>query len=401
MTGESPRRARSLGDLLPRQSKMASEWVRLLRSDFTGDTRCAIEAIPLRASPASYHGGEIGTAPDSGDTVLVVDDLAANVELLRQLLVRDGHRVCTATNGRGALDAMVSEQPDLVLLDIMMPGPNGFDVCRAIKSNPPTRLTPVVLITALSDTEDRIQGINAGADDFLTKPFNAAELTARVRSLVRMKRYTDDLDSAESVIISLALTIEARDPYTEGHCERLASYGTALGRELGLSEEERAALYRGGFLHDLGKVGIPDALLHKTGRFTPAESEQMKLHTVIGDRLCGQLRSLQRVRPIVRHHHERLDGSGYPDGLKGDAIPFLAQLIGIVDVYDALTTDRPYQSALTPERALEMLASEVDRGWRRRDLVDAFTTIARRGGLSRLAIGKPAEITTFHREQQA
>jgi putative two-component system response regulator len=327
------------------------------------------------------------TTHDSGETVLVVDDLPANRELLRQLLERNGYRVCTASNGEEALAAVAETPPDLVLLDVRMPGRSGFEVCREIKGNPSSRLIPVVLVTALSDSEDRIQGINAGADDFLTKPFNAAELAARVRSLVRMKRYTDDLDSAESVIISLALTIEARDPYTEGHCERLASYGTSLGKELGLTEDDLEALYRGGFLHDVGKVGIPDALLHKTDRFTAVEVEQMKLHTVIGDRLCGQLRFLQRVRPIVRHHHERLDGSGYPDGLEGEAIPLLAQIIGIVDVYDALTTERPYKPALTQEHSLEILASEVRRGWRRQDLVQAFAAIARRGGLRAL----PAE----------
>jgi putative two-component system response regulator len=331
----------------------------------------------------------------SRETVLVVDDIAANVELLSRLLARDGYRVCTATNGLDALAAVMKEQPDLVLLDVLMPGLDGFEVCRQIKSNPATRLTPVVLITGLKDSQDRIRGINAGADDFLTKPLIAPELTARVRSLVRLKRYTDELDSAESVIISLALTIEARDAYTQGHCERLASYSTALGVELNLSDDDLAALYRGGFLHDLGKVGIADALLNKGDRFTPEEFEEMKRHTVIGDRLCGQLRSLERVRPIVRHHHERLDGSGYPDGLKGDAIPLLAQIIGIVDVYDAVTTARPYKPALTHEAAFEVLSAEADRGWYSRDLVDAFISVARRDEFHRLTTGQVIAAGTF------
>jgi putative two-component system response regulator len=218
--------------------------------------------------------------------------------------------------------------------------------------------------------------LEAGADDFISKPFNAHELRARVSSLLRIKRYTDDLDSAESVIVSLALTNEARDRYTAGHCDRLAQYASMLGRHIGLSEDDVAVLARGGFLHDIGKVGIPDAILLKPARLTALEYQQMQQHAAIGDRLCGGLRSLRRVRPIVRHHHERLDGSGYPDGLRGDAIPLLAQIIAIVDVYDALTTTRPYREALPAADAFQELSSEVDRGWHRRDLVSAFIDAA-------------------------
>jgi putative two-component system response regulator len=234
-------------------------------------------------------------------------------------------------------------------------------------------------VTALQNSDDRIRGIEAGADDFLSKPFNAHELRARVRSLMRIKRYTDDLDSAESVIVSLALTIEARDWYTEGHCQRLARYASSLGTRLGLDDQDVAALMRGGFLHDIGKVGIPDAILLKTGPLSREEYEVMKQHTVIGDRLVGGLRSLRRVRPIVRHHHERLDGSGYPDGLRGDAVPLLAQIIGVVDVFDALTTERPYKRALSVERAYDELMGEANRGLHRRDLVDAFIALTQEG----------------------
>jgi putative two-component system response regulator len=307
--------------------------------------------------------------------VLVVDDVSANVELLKTLLTREGYTVITASDGQQALDILEQEHPDLVLMDVLMPKLSGFQVCDLIKQNKATRLTPVVLVTALSDTGDRIRAINAGADDFLTKPVNAHELKARVRSLVRLKRYTDDLDSAESVIMSLALVIEARDAYTDGHCHRLAGYATALGAAIGLPDNQLAALYRGGYLHDLGKIGIPDAVLLKAGALTADEYAQIQQHTVIGDRLCGQMRSLRQVRPIVRHHHERLDGSGYPDHLKGDAIPLVAQIMGIVDVYDAVTTSRPYKPAATPERAYDELLGEVKCGWRRRDLVEAFISI--------------------------
>ena len=293
------------------------------------------------------------------------------------MLSREGYTVVTASDGEQALELVEREHPDLVLMDVVMPKLTGYQVCERIKQNKATRLTPVVLITALSESGHRIQGINAGADDFLTKPVNAHELKARVRSLVRLKRYTDDLDSAESVIMSMALVIEARDAYTDGHCQRLAEYATELGTAIGLGEEQLAALYRGGYLHDVGKIGIPDAVLLKPGSLTAGEYEQIKQHPVIGDRLCGEMRSLRQVRPIVRHHHERLDGSGYPDRLKGDAIPLAAQIMGIVDVYDAVTTTRPYKPAATPERAYDELLGEVRRGWRRKDLVDAFMSIGR------------------------
>ncbi len=307
--------------------------------------------------------------------VLVVDDEAANVTLLNSLLTREGYTVVTASDGEEALAMVASTHPDLVLMDVLMPKLSGYDVCKRIKLNPATRLTPVVLITGLNQREDKLQGINAGADDFLTKPVDPHELKARAHSLVRLKRYTDDLDSAESVIMSLALVIEARDACTDGHCQRLAAYATTFGTALNLSEEERAALFRGGYLHDIGKVGIPDAILLKAGRLSVSEYAQIKDHPVIGDRLCGELRSLRQVRPIIRHHHERLDGSGYPDGLKGDDIPLLAQIMGIVDVYDAITTTRPYKSAGTADEAYAELLQEVKRGWRHEGLVDTFMAL--------------------------
>jgi len=310
--------------------------------------------------------------------ILVVDDVSANVDLLSSMLIREGYDVVTASNGEQALHMVGDTHPDLVLMDVMMPTLSGYEVCERIKRNPVTRLTPVVLITALNGREDKIQGINAGADDFLTKPVDVHELKARARSLVRLKRYTDDLDSAESVIMSLALVIEARDAYTDGHCQRLAAYATALGSSLGLGGDDLAALFRGGYLHDVGKIGIPDAVLLKADLLTRSEYDRIKDHPVIGDRLCGELRSLRQVRPIVRHHHERLDGSGYPDGLKGDAIPLLAQIMGIVDVYDAVTTVRPYKAAATPEHAFDELLDEVKKGWRRKDLVDAFIALNRK-----------------------
>ena len=316
--------------------------------------------------------------------VLVVDDLEGNVALIGRVLAPDGFEVCATLRADDALDAVQREQPDVILMDVRMPGSTGFDLCRALKQNPATRLIPLVLMTAATKPEDRLEAIEAGADEFVAKPLNVQELRARLRSLVRVKRFTDDLESAEQVIVSLALTIEARDVYTDGHCQRLAQYSTTMGAVLGLGPDDLQALHRGGYLHDVGKIGIPDAILLKPGTLTPAEFDEMKKHPLIGARLCGELRSLARVRPIVRWHHERLDGSGYPDGLKGDDIPLVAQITGVVDVYDALTTKRPYRPALTHADACAILREEVARGWRQPDLVDALISLVESGRLGML-----------------
>jgi len=320
--------------------------------------------------------------------ILVVDDLAANIDVLESLLTLDGYRVTTAEDGERALAEVAKERPDLVLLDIRMPKVDGYEVCRRLKSDPSTRLVPVVLVTGLTDTDSRIRGLEVGADDFMSKPFIVPEMRARVASLLRIKTYTDALDSAESVILSLAMTIEARDRATEGHCQRLAQYAVALGERLCLSREDCDTLRVGGYLHDIGKVGIPDRILLKDGRLTADEYELMKNHTLIGDRLCAELRLLKPIRPIVRHHHEHLDGSGYPDGLVGDEVPMLAQIMGIVDVFDALTTPRPYKPALSVEQACAVLRDEVLRGWRCDDLVESFIDMLAEQG--RLPAG-PAE----------
>jgi len=323
-------------------------------------------------------------------TVVVVDDDETNVELMTALLTREGYTVHAASNGAEALDVVLRTNPDLVLTDVVMPKMNGFELCRRLKDDRETRLIPVVLVTGLAERQDRIEGITAGADDFLSKPFDAHELKARARSLVRLKRFTDDLDCAESVILSLGLTVEARDRYTIGHCERMARYAGAFGVHLNLGDEEIAALHRGGYLHDVGKIGIPDAILMKSGPLDDTERQLMERHPIIGESLCGDLRLLKAVRPIIRSHHERLDGSGYPDGLRGQQIPMLAQVMGIVDVFDALTTDRHYRVRLTPEQACVQLEQEAARGWRDARLVAEFVALSRGGGLSGLESPMPA-----------
>ena len=308
-------------------------------------------------------------------TILVADDNEANRELLSELLGAEGYQVVCAVNGQQALARVDSDSIDLVLLDVVMPGPTGFEVCQAMKSKAETRLIPVVLLTSLNSDSDRIHGILCGADDFLNKPVNKLELLARVHSLLLLKQFTDELDNAETVLFSLALTIEAKDPYTEGHCDRLSKYSVALGEKLGLPQEMRVALRRGGLIHDIGKLAVPESILLKPGPLTPEERKIMEQHTIEGERICAPLRSFRNVLPIIRHHHEKQDGSGYPDGLKGAQVPLTARILQITDIYDALTTDRPYRKALPQEKAFAIMREEVKRGWWDGSILDEFEAV--------------------------
>ena len=304
--------------------------------------------------------------------ILVVDDDAANRELLRESLVAEGLEVVTAPDGRSSLEEFARLKPDLVLLDVNMPFLDGFEVCRRLKSNPETRLTPVVLVTGLTAREDRVRGIKSGADGFLSKPLDHSELLAHVRSLLNLKAHTDELERAESVLFALARCIEGKDPNTEGHCERLSGYSVRLGEEIGLTEDQLVALRRAGIVHDIGKVAVPETILLKPGRLTPEEFRVIQQHPVLGERICAPLKSFRLVLPIIRHHHEKLDGSGYPDGLKGEEIPLTARVLQIVDVYDALTTQRPYKRAFSRTEALEMMEEEVKKGWWDAGIFQAF-----------------------------
>jgi putative two-component system response regulator len=320
-----------------------------------------------------------------------VDDEEDVQRFFVRLLTSEGYSVHIAADGLSALAAIATHAPDVVLLDVNMPGLDGFEVCRRVRREPSTRLTPIVFVTGLDAQAQRVEGLAAGADDFLTKPFDTHELLARVRSLVRMKQYTDDLDSAANILMSLATMIEARGGSSEWHCHRMGNFATSLGRALSLSDLELHALYRGGFLHDIGMLAIPDHVLNKPGRLEAAEFELVKSHTTIGDTLCGQLRSLHSVRPIVRHHHERLDGSGYPDGLQGDQIPLLAQITGVIDIYEALTMPHAYQLAASTDEAIAVLREQVERGWRRHDLVEEFVGVVRSGALTTVPVDRDDE----------
>jgi putative two-component system response regulator len=306
----------------------------------------------------------------SRPTVLIADDNEANREILADLLASEGYNLICAQDGEQALEAMRDDAVDIALLDVMMPRKTGFDVCCTIKSQPQTRFIPVVLVTGLTSVDERIQGIRCGADDFLSKPVNRQELLARVHSLLRLKWSTDELENAETVLFSLALSIEAKDPYTRGHCDRLADYSLAMARRIGLPEDHRQALRRAGTVHDIGKIAVPEHVLVKPGPLTPEEWVVMKQHPIIGERICSPLKSFRLVLPIIRHHHEKLDGSGYPDGLKGEKIPLTARVLQATDVFDALTTDRPYRKAMSVDEALGTMREEARRGWWDNALLD-------------------------------
>ena len=314
-------------------------------------------------------------SPNSKATILVADDNQMNRELLCDILLGEGYKVVCAEDGSRALHTMNSRPVDLALLDIMMPGISGLDICQSIKSSPETRFIPVVLVTGLTSVDERIRGIRAGADDFLSKPVNSQELLARTRSLLRLKEYTDELENAETVLFSLALSIEAKDPYTKGHCDRLSAYSDAMGHRLGLPEEQCVALRRAGVVHDVGKIGVPEHILLKKGPLNDDEWAIMKQHPITGERICSPLKSFRHVLPIIRHHHEKLDGSGYPDGLKGDKIPLTAQILQVTDIYDALITDRPYRQALCHKEAFATMRAEAGRGWWNSSLIDELEAL--------------------------
>ncbi|HKV86410.1 MAG TPA: HD domain-containing phosphohydrolase [Candidatus Dormibacteraeota bacterium] len=295
--------------------------------------------------------------------VLVVDDVEANRELIKACLAEVECEIRMAEDGAEALLSIERERPDLVLLDVQMPGMDGFEVCHRIKRLEGGSLLPVVMITSLNDTSDRVRALTSGADDYMSKPVDRIELVARVRSALKLKRVYDSLDSAERVIYALAAAVEAKDPFTEAHTLRVAQAARRVGEKMGLPDDQLDALYRGGIIHDIGKIGVPDNILLKPGELDREEELRMHLHPIIGENIVAPLQTGGELLPLIRHHHERFDGSGYPDRLSGDDIPLLARILSVCDAYDALTNDRPYRPRQSHDAALAILRQGAGRQW--------------------------------------
>ena len=356
-------------------------------SEFLSELRPPPEKSPstIPAIPAGLSAEPIQDGGRSG-RLLLVDSLEINRRLAKGMLRSAGqYEFFEASTGRAALDILEKQPVDLVVMDLMMPDISGPEFCRRLKSSRKTQLLPILMITSMQGAEHEVLGIDAGADEYLTKPLHPSVLRARVRALLRHKTAIDSLDEAETILFALAQAVEARDSYTAEHCQRLATYSVALGVALGLSRPELVALYRGGFLHDIGKVSIPDSILHGNKRLTDAEWIIMKQHTVRGEEICRPMKSLAPVLPIIRSHHERWDGSGYPDGLRGENIPLLARILQIVDIFDALITERTYKRAFSVEEATRVLEEEVTRGWRDPELVSLFISLLNRNMLESTA----------------
>lgn len=301
---------------------------------------------------------------NQGDNILIVDDSTHNVQLLEAYLHAAGYVVICAYDGAEALEKLKDDPlPDLVILDVMMPGLNGYQVCQEIKNAHDTRRIPVMLLTALQEYDDKVKGFEAGADEFLSKPVDKLELLLRVKSLLRTKRLNEDLESARDVIYTLALAIEANDPYTRGHSERVAEYGYRLAARLGLDEDMRETIRNAGILHDVGKIGISEAILQKPGPLTAKELILVQDHPAIGEKICKPLRSANLLLTVIRHHQECFDGQGYPDHLAGDEIPIEARIVSVCDAFDAMTSPRPYRPPMSRKQAEDTLHREAGKQW--------------------------------------
>jgi putative two-component system response regulator len=308
----------------------------------------------------------------NGARILVVEDNPAIARLLRQALTAEGYSVTAVGDGREALGRVAAEPPDLILLDVGLPQISGDEVCRRLKGNPATNLIPVVMVTAQGEAQSKLEAWEYGADEFLTKPFRLPEVTARCRSLLRIKRLVEERDSAEAVVYALARAVEAKSPYTHGHSERVMQYAQTLAGALHLPEHDREVLRKGALLHDIGKVGVPDEILNKPGKLTPAEYDVVKEHAALGAHIVEPLHSVRDAVPLIRWHHERLDGTGYPDGIAGDAIPLLVRILSVADVYDSLSSDRPYRSPIPHALCLDLLRDNARSGGLDPVLVELF-----------------------------
>ena len=337
-------------------------------------------------APATPHWDRPPEQPQP-QTLLIIDEIDLNRRLLRAMLKTAPYRILEAQRPSEALAILDREKVDLIIVDQVIPEMSGTEFCQLIKNDRRTQLVPVLMTTSLQGVENEVAGFESGADEFLLKPLRPALVRTRIHTMLRNKALVDSLEEAESILFALAQSVEHRDRHTGMHCERLAAYGIALAQALGLPPRDQLALYRGGYLHDIGKIAIPDSILFKRGLLTEQEWQVMRLHTIRGEEICRPMKTLAPVLPIIRSHHERWDGSGYPDGLKGEEIPLLARILQIADIYDALTTARPYKPAFSHEHTMELMMEESRRGWRDPELVPLFAQITQHSDGEALWIG--------------
>jgi putative two-component system response regulator len=357
------------------------------RSEVSVDTKATEIQV---GEPRTTHG--IGIAPPAPNwdsvledaaqvpTLLIVDEIDLNRRLLRAMLKTALYRILEAKRPSEALAILEREKVDLVVVDQVMPEMSGTEFCQLVKNDRRTQLIPLLMTTSVQGMDNEVAGFESGADEFLVKPLRPALVRTRIRSMLRNKALVDSLEEAEGILFALAQSVEHRDRYTGLHCERLAAYGIALAHALGLTRREQLALYRGGYLHDIGKIVIPDSILFKRGLLTEQEWTVMRQHTIRGEEICRPMKTLAPVLPIIRSHHERWDGSGYPDGMKGENIPLLARILQVADIYDALTTARPYKPAFSHQHAIDLMLEEARRGWRDPELVPLFAEVTAQGG---------------------
>jgi len=313
-----------------------------------------------------------GTVTEDRPSVLVVDDLWSNLELMEAIFANAGFEVFSALDASSALSIFETHEIDIAILDVMMPGMDGYELCKKLKSVVGKQFFPVILLTALTDRQSRITGLECGADDFISKPFDAAELTIKVRSLIKLKSLQDELEHSENVILTLAVAMESRDPYTRGHSTRVGEISMAFASFLGLSRKEQEQMRKAGILHDIGKIGVSTDLLCKDGRLTGDELEAVKRHTLIGEEICKPLVSVRAILPVIRSHHERWDGRGFPDGLRGEEIPLSARMLSVVDSFDAMISKRPYRQGRSSDAVVRVFRDEKHSGQWDPKLVEHF-----------------------------
>ncbi|MEW6571395.1 MAG: HD domain-containing phosphohydrolase [Nitrospirota bacterium] len=294
--------------------------------------------------------------------ILVVDDVQSNLELMEAIFAKEGYRVYTALEANTAIEIFNENPVDLAVLDVMMPGMNGFMLCNKLKDISKKRFFPIILLTALTDKRSKIRGIESGADDFISKPFDTLELVIKTKSLLKLKTLQEELDHSENIILTLAVAMEAKDPYTKGHSTRVSALAVDFVNFLGMSERDSEEMRKAGLLHDIGKICLSESLLRKPGPLTMEEADKIKRHAILGEEICRPLVSMRKILPAIRHHHERWDGKGFPDGLSGRDIPIMARILSIIDSFDAMVSIRPYREKRSARLALETMRLEQNEG---------------------------------------